>query len=353
MTCIDVTLFPISNISHLRQVFTGFHALRRAGLLRIKYDADGVRRLGIKPGRDLDREAYCLGAEVAGAGLVIYDVHDSDVVNGALLDQCATYFKRSYNPAAHAATAKIQPLGLNLLVEDQPSLQAAFRAFRFGRGRTKYGDVLRALGVSPPYTARERDLAAFPVATPDPKVLFLTRVWQPEGYYGVTPDETRDRVSLNDMRADCVRQLRQAFGPRFVGGLLPDAFSTAHYPDAVFQGGDATRKDRYLASLDGFDVCVATRGLLGSTGWKFAEYLAKGRAIVSEPMAYAATGPLQAGRNYLEFRSAGECVEAVRALFDDRERRQVMMTANRAYFDGYVRPEALVLNSISRALAHA
>ncbi len=347
---LEVTLLPLSNITHLRQVFTGFHILDRKRVLRVRY-GEGAERLGISAGVDLDREAYCVGADVKGLGLLIYDVHDSDVINAKLLERAQMYFKRSYNPQLHREHKKIRPLGLNLLVEDSPSVMAARRALRFGRGRSRYGDVLRAIGVSPPYTARETDLTALPIARDNPKVLFMTRVWQPEGYYGVTPEETRDRKSLNDMRADCIRTLRSALGERFVGGLIPDAFTLEHYPDAALKGGEPARKDLYLKGLEEFDICIATRGLLGSTGWKFAEYLAKGRAIISESMTNQATGPLQVGVNYLSFASPDECLVGVETLLNDVTRRQTMMIANQDYFDAYVRPEALVRRTIATAIA--
>ena len=349
MSALKVTLFPLSNIGHLRQVYTGFHILERMGLVKVDYDGGGAARLGVNPTSDLTREAYCLGAEIEGIGLVVYDVHDSDFLVSQAYSRAAIYFKRSYNPGEHAAHARVRPLGLNLGIEDRPSLLAARRAFRFGRGRTKYGDLLRALGVLQRNTIRAADLATLPIPRDDPRVLFLTRVWRPTDYHGVTPAETIERTNINEMRADCVRQLRKTFGERFIGGLVPNEFARENFSDLVVQDAHMVRRHKFIDLMMQCDVCISTRGLLGSTGWKFAEYMATGRAIASEPMPYRATGRLEEGRHYLEFVSADRCVEAVERLFSDRARRGAMMAENLRYYAAFVRPEALILNSLMEA----
>jgi hypothetical protein len=102
--------------------------------------------------------------------------------------------------------------------------------------------------------------------------------------------------------------------------------------------------------VDTCDVCIATRGLLDSTGWKFAEYLAKGRAIVSEPMRFEATGDLREGQNYITFSTPEECVNGVDRLLADSAYRNGMMAENQRYFSAYVRPEAIVMNSLATAI---
>jgi hypothetical protein len=345
-----VKLLPVSNCGHLKQVFTGFHVLSRLGLLELSYGNYGRRHLNISPQRHEHREAFCLGAEVEGVGLIVYDVHDSDVVVDRACDQSAIYFKRSFDASQHRHMAKVRPLGLNVSIDDRLGIAAAIRALRFGTGRTKYGDFLRAVGLRRFNAARESDLSAFPIASVEPKVLFLSRAFPPDGYYGVTPDETRNRISLNNMRAACIRQLRGAFGDRFIGGLLDDAYARSAYPDVVVRNSSVTVRKNYLRLVDTCDVCIATRGLLDSTGWKFAEYLAKGRAIVSEHMRFEATGNLREGQNYITFSTPEECVKGVHRLLADSAYRNGMMAENQRYFSAYVRPEALVMNSLATAI---
>jgi hypothetical protein len=70
--------------------------------------------------------------------------------------------------------------------------------------------------------------------------------------------------------------------------------------------------------------------------------VALSRAIVSEPMSFELPGPMAAGENYLEFRSAEECGDRVDALLEDRELALRMMENNRRYYVEYGAPDAVV-----------
>ena len=100
-----------------------------------------------------------------------------------------------------------------------------------------------------------------------------------------------------------------------------------------------------------FMIFQATTGLHGSVGWKFAEYVAFAKAIVSEPLNCEVPGDFKPGQNYLTFRSPTELVEQASTLFSDNALRHALMTNNARYYLGYVRPDALVLNSLLAALS--
>ena len=98
-------------------------------------------------------------------------------------------------------------------------------------------------------------------------------------------------------------------------------------------------------------ICIATSGLHRSTGWKFAEYLAMSRAIVSEKLHMRLPGPIAADTHYLEFDNFESCVTAVARLFEDAGKRNALMHAAATYSLHHVRPDALVAESLRRALA--
>jgi hypothetical protein len=112
----------------------------------------------------------------------------------------------------------------------------------------------------------------------------------------------------------------------------------------------AASKDNYLRQLRSFPICVATTGLHGSTGAKFAEYICLAKAIISERLLYAAPGDLREEQNYLSFTSAEECVAQARRLFDDGDLRHRLMSNNARYYNAWLRPDALVLNTLLQAL---
>lgn len=345
-------LHPVSNVVHLRQVHSGFQALEREGLVRVRADLRCAGPLARRPAAALDFRAFCMAAQVRDGPVIVYDVHDGWFIDDDLLARCDVYFKRSYDPARHGGEVKIRPLGLNLVCDDTVgSLSSLRRTLRFDRGRARLRALLEALPFSPVFTPCGNDLRGLPASGSEPRVLFITRVWPLSGFHAQDADTTARREALNLMRAECVRALRRAFGPRFQGGLMPDAYSRATFPDLVVEDPGATRRDRYFEAVRASEVCVTTRGLDDSTGWKFAEYLAMGRAVVSERLAYASPG-LEEGVHHLAYDHPDGCVEAVARLLQDRAARQTMMEHAARYYDARVRPASLVRASLAQALAH-
>jgi hypothetical protein len=164
---------------------------------------------------------------------------------------------------------------------------------------------------------------------------------------GLSPEVVE---GLNDTRAGCIRLLRKRFGERFLGGLARSANALKRYPDCVVDEGISTRRRDYLARLRGYSICVATTGLCDSIGWKFAEYLAFGKAIVCEPMKFELPGPMAAGRNFLEFTTPEGCASAVGELLEDSAARERMMADNAAYFAEFGAPDAVVARALHAAL---
>jgi hypothetical protein len=98
------------------------------------------------------------------------------------------------------------------------------------------------------------------------------------------------------------------------------------------------------------EICITSRGLRDSNGWRLAEYVAAARAIVAEHPRVEVPGCFADGTNYLGFDTVERCVANVRHLFDDPEARLSMMRANHEYYTRYVRPDALVSRSLEVAL---
>jgi hypothetical protein len=98
---------------------------------------------------------------------------------------------------------------------------------------------------------------------------------------------------------------------------------------------------------------VATLGLNNSNGWKLGEYVALSKAIVTEPLRYLVPGNFAKEQNYLEFTAPEELVESAARLFDNKDLRFAMMTNNYTYYQAYLKPDVLILNSLSIVLGLA
>ncbi len=352
------TVFTTSRADHTLQLYSGLYALRDAGCIRLRQRhgrAAVMRRLAPAPleGGRLDKALDSLFVDVDGAGLVFFDVRDSGAWSPEIAERVVLYAKRSFRSGAYGNAGRFVPLGLNYSVcldrtcaaELVKSIaQVDGSAFSVRRLVMSLVRLVPPLGAAlgAPTVSR---LSAAPAPDVPTQVIFFARTWEPVE----ADDEGFD--ALNETRAACIRALRAAFGPRFVGGFSRTALACRRYPDCVVGADFSTRRSDYLRRLEACPVCVATTGLFGSIGWKFAEYVALSKAIVSEPLEFEVPGPMAAGDNYLEFATPQQCVDAVARLFADRDLRARMMARNRGYYLEYGAPDALVARVLHAALS--
>lgn len=335
---------------HLYPILAGFEALHRKGTIRVR-----VERL--RPGAS-DLLPYNMMEVVCADGKrLIFDMNDGyENLLGekeqmvpfynALLERCDFFFKRSFDPQRNAQLQtpekmhRTPPNFLVTLPHNPAHLPAPCDPVR-----EKVKKIVRMLPGSQYYNGHimEKNLFDVPHLCEKPRILFMARLWDPAGEFPgqLTPAMQQERYAINESRASCIRLLRDTFGESFCGGVAPSAFAQKEYADVVLQNEGLSHKDAYLAFMKQFDIHISTMGLHGSTGWKFAEYLAASKAIVCEPLCYESAGGLADGTHYLSFAGADACAAQVQALMDSGK-RLAMMQANHAYAEQYMRPEAFV-----------
>lgn len=292
-----------------------------------------------------------------GGATIGFDTSDTARICKAEYEECDSYFKRSLAPSAAANFKKLHALGLNYLVyDDSVDLSHAARTLRCP---ASLADRLRSLGVALavdqllPFTRfhQERVTAMsarprVPQASDRVKVLFSVRLWDPSEVSSDSAKEDREKVNAG--RIQLVRRLKDEFGDRYVGGISEDSYSATIAPDLLVPRG-FHRKRSYLESLRSSDIVVATTGLHGSIGWKFGEYVAFSKPIVTERLNYLVPGRFADGVNYLSYDSIDECVEKVRRLADDVASRFLMSQANERYYFHHLIPEQMLMRAILRA----
>jgi hypothetical protein len=188
-----------------------------------------------------------------------------------------------------------------------------------------------------------------------PQILLLTRLWDPVGNdaYSARSDlrdrDTRELDAINRTRIECIEACRAAFTGHFIGGLAATPYAKKIAPHLVAPEA-MTDKASFMALVKASPICIATTGVILSTGWRFGEYIAASRAIVSEKDRDVLPGPFRAPCNYLEFSTVDELLRAVRELVVDRSALKAMMWNNYSYYRSYGRPDSLVLNALVKAL---
>jgi hypothetical protein len=329
------------NFYHASCVYAGLDILNRRGAIKLRLRQS--RRLASEL-RD-DSLILLLSVQTSRmqqSALIAIDLLDrSDVFARGVLSKCDIYYKRSfYVPDVTSLPAdlscKVKPFGLNYACRSSGSTARLMRtaalplALRGPSGilRLRHHLLLPKVG----------DFEQEPTAAVEPTIVFQTRVWEP---CDTAPGECDE---INEKRVAIIRALKQAFGNRFKGGLVPTPLAIARYPGEVSQY--ASRRSLYTAMSKRNLIGVYTRGLHHSTAFKLAEYLAASQCIVAEPPRNELPVPLVHEKHFLPFQSVEQCVVACQRLLANNELVRLMRRANRDFYAAEVEPS----NHITRLL---
>jgi hypothetical protein len=212
---------------------------------------------------------------------------------------------------------------------------------------------MRNIGLK--YNPTINNMHMAPERSRKPKVLFMARTWDPDNYTGGFPAENRELWktlcnSINKTRATVISVLRKELGQRFYGGFAQNRYTSDHYKELLLSNKFASTKRKYINILHEYPICIATTGLYNSIGWKFGEYVAFSKAIVSEKLLYEVPGNFGPGKNYAEFETAEQCVDQAVALVNEKTTREQMMENNYRYYNEYLAPDKLVWRTLEKAV---
>jgi len=348
MSKIHCRLIAHSMSDHVQQIYTGLSMLDRRGIIQLTQET-------VREGLWINHARVILNGRIR----LHYDVFDGWKIDDRYLNEADLYFKRSYAPHEFEIYGdrreKIHPLGLNYSVHPDTASWFAFRrALTLSKGvSNRMRQVLRSINVADSifFTPRVGAMESAPELSSEPRVLFMVNTRDPYDDPQRSKDVIEERMSINEVRAECIRKLRKEFGEHFYGGFRHTKYAVEKFPDLLVKNASVTPGGQYIAHMRNFPICVATTGLHGSIGWKFAEYVAFSKAIIAEKLTYELPGRIADGVNYLSFETPQGCVEAAIRLFSDTEFRRRMMAANFQYYHNHLRPDAMILNTLLIALS--
>lgn len=340
----------------IRQLVSGFYDLAGRGAID----------LDLRVGEVPQGSIQFVTATIEGVR-VVYDLHDGynfllnatdpDGAFDDLLDGCDLWFKATSIASRHEHLRnrdKILPLGLGSIFFGSHA-NPYDRGWRPFNPRQVVENLVGATSLGASLT-RHNSRHMWPEhyegapSLGDGSVLFVARVWDPLAPEVENGEVRAERELINELRSGIVREAREAFGPRFVGGIQRTPFAEKFCPDLIFDGPEAVNRWPYLRAVTRCSVGIASAGLHGTAGSKMSEYVAASRAVVAEPVNAEVPGGFSAGRNYLEAATATQCVEACNALLSDPEALLAMSRANHAYYESYMRPAAFVWRTVQAAI---
>jgi hypothetical protein len=358
MTRLKCKIYCHSVSVHTKQIYTGFFMLYKMGIVDLAQVIVKEKIMDGTKKQDLRDAKHAHIRVTLNDGINLhYDTHDSQEIDEAYLYEADYYFKRSYSSEQLQDIGdqrrKIHPLGLNYLL--YPTSLDWFGVQR---------EVVLSKGIKKLEAARYLYFLNRFIFTPDihhmwsapnyympPKILFMVRTWNPDDNPGRLKVRVEERMEINEMRAQCIKILRKEFGENFYGGFNHTEFAKKNYKEYLMPENKLSSKKNYINLLKSYPICVATTGLYGSIGYKFAEYVAFSKAILSEKLNNEVPGNLMKDKNYLEFNSPEECVQYTEKLFSDKELRSFIMNNNAKYYHSHLRPDVLILNTLLLAIS--
>lgn len=351
MKKLDIEINILSNAKHLKGIIAGFILLKRQGKINLKINKltkDNSQRYPHK----------CLiEATINGRLKIAYDLLDGYNLNLKELDEYLGrvdyYFKRSFSSVKNDLLVnkeKIHPLGFNYNVYIKRNLY------------TDLYDSIKNIckliikGKKAKFYVEDFELVPSYDIKYSPKVIFCTRLWNPEGepsemYQGDNIDHKlkKEREYINSTRVDIIKRLKSMLNENFIGGISDTLYAREHYPDLIIDK-DITEKENYLKIMQSADICIGSMGLHESIGWKTAEYIASSKAIINERFRYEVIGEFKECQNYLAFETSDECINHVKNLISNPKDIVKMQVNNFIYYNKYLRPDMQVLNSLLQAL---
>ena len=333
-----IKLRLISDQEHNSQIVTGF--LMLADRYHVEIQNDIVRR------GKLDWSIpHIVECEYAGLKIA-YDTSDGYFEDiQSWVKKYDLYFKRSFSKEKNlhflgeSLSQRVHPLGFNYFVTCPGN--------PYGEVNRSWKNYVRGI-----LGRKEKDYF-----TPEKfqymerenlngKVIFFTRLWKPETY--LSDEVNAQRETINAMRIDLLRRLREELGTRFVGGLFGADFETQMAPDLVVPRS-MTRRENYLKLLHTSDIAIGSTGLHDSIGWKTGEYVAAGKAIVNETFCYEVPGGFCEGKNYLTFDDSDTCIAHVKYLLSHPDAVLEMQRNNRMYYDQFLAPDKMIDHTLAIA----
>jgi hypothetical protein len=176
------------------------------------------------------------------------------------------------------------------------------------------------------------------------KVIFYTRLWNPDNH--MDADEKERRRLQNEFRIASCRILKKYFKNAAVG-LFPDGLSSTLAPDLLLDVNKTSIK-KYFGILRQSDIGIADDGLKDTPGWKIGEYLLFGKAVVTTPLNIAIEN-FQEHINYEKLSSRSSYIELPEKIEYLLKNKQYLEMGhnNLKWSDEYLHPK----NYINRILS--
>lgn len=171
-------------------------------------------------------------------------------------------------------------------------------------------------------------------------VFFLNTLWY-------NADWNNNDDMLNTPRYNLMKWISELPFITFEGGFVPHrkrnekngyVSSSDKFKEFLIKE-ERVKTEDYMKKIRKSYVAINTGGVVSCFGWKLAEYLALGKAIVSLPVVNDLLVPLEHGKNIHFIDCKKESIsEALIYIYENPDYRKELEQGSRCYWDAYCRP---------------
>lgn len=352
---------------HLSQILAGFQLLSNSKKLKfeIEFNPEYIKLnyIHIATIEVVLNRTYKIVYDLADGYQSFHDFPRFDKI----LDKVDYYFKRSTSNRFNKSLVnkdKIKPLGLNYRVSCRNNdfdklINSGTDLFDRVKKYLEYLRYYKRFESEFFYRKFENSIDS---AASDYKLLYNVRLYDSSTIslngikkaYTNLDDNTHDSIynewkndldTVTRQRIAIVRVLKETFGNQFEGGITRDAFSEKLVPDLLLPS-DNSNKFNYLKKIKGNYVCISSVGLHQSIGWKFGEYVASSRAILTDSLQYDLPGNFKENTNYLVYNNSNELIDNAKNLIENPNLIHEIEKNNFEYYNHFVRPDKMISNTL-------
>ncbi|RIA10281.1 hypothetical protein OE09_2136 [Flavobacteriaceae bacterium MAR_2010_72] len=260
---------------------------------------------------------------------VVIDFTDSSHIDSVALDWCDVYGKINLDCTLPTST-KVIAIGPSFGIQIYSLLETLWyavsnllKSYHRIPNKRKFLSDYKAQWRRPKFSSYQSAPAQ------DPYVFFISSLWKQE-------------PETNRFRAHFIRVCRLQKGIRFEGGFAPRTRNDMRgFEDLT--AAERIGISEYLKKTSQSLMVFNTPAVKSCHGWKLAEYLCLGKAIISTPLQRALPSPL----THLEqvFYSLGDqetLKQAVNELMTNTALRQQLERGARHYFNTFLSPRQVI-----------
>lgn len=176
-------------------------------------------------------------------------------------------------------------------------------------------------------------------------VFFLNTLW-----YNANWNDNDER--LNTPRYNIMKYVNELPFVDFDGGFVAhnkrnvkNGYESSDYKYGDFVVHRRVKATEYMNKLTKSFVALNTGGVVSCFGWKLAEYLAKGKAIVSLPFVNNLAVPLEHGKNIHFVECDRDSIQsALIYIYENQDYRMELERGSRLYWETYCKPSVVIYN---------